>query len=276
MKLNIFNKSKILSPFLILIIILHLISACEKVIDIDLNSNSSQIVIEGNITDQAGPYIIKLTQSVNYNEINYFPPISEATVIISDDAGSIDTLHEVSQGIYITSTIQGTPGRTYSLKVNANGMEYTATSFMNPPVNIDSIYSVVESLPNGSKKTLYVKYTDTEGINNFYRFVEVVNNDTLPSIFIADDLEQDGEIINLSLFSRGQDESDLETGDTVTVLLQTLDKNVYEYYRTLLQLSSGGIINQSTSPSNPLSNFNNGALGYLNTCAVTSKSIVIP
>lgn len=276
MKLNIFNISKILSPFIILVIILLFISSCEKVIDIDLNSKSSQIVIEGNITNQAGPYIITLTQTVNYNETNNFPSITGATVIMSDDAGNIDTLREASEGSYITSTIQGTPGRIYTLKVKANEMEYTATSLMNPPVNIDSIYAVDESLPNGSKKTLYVKYNDTKGINNFYRFVEVVNNDTLPAIFIADDLEQDGETIYLSLFSRGQDESDLKTGDTVTVVLQTIDKGVYEYFRTLLQLSSGGIINQSTSPANPLSNFNNGALGYLNTCAVTSKSIIVP
>jgi hypothetical protein len=44
----------------LIIVSLFLVTSCEKEINLDLEDQSGQIVIEGNVTDQAGPYFVKL------------------------------------------------------------------------------------------------------------------------------------------------------------------------------------------------------------------------
>jgi len=260
-----------------LILFAFLLASCEKAIVIDLNSKEPQIVIEGNISNQPGPYKVILTQTANYNESNNFPAVSGAMVTISDDSGISELLAETSSGTYTTSAIQGTPGRSYTLKVTANGVVYLATSIMPAPVSIDALSVVTENNPKGKNdKTIYVGFTDPAGIANYYRFIKIINGIAQSSIFVEDDLLQDGNTINHPLLSHGQDETSIKTGDNVTIVLQTIDKKVFDYFRTLLQLSSGGLISQSTSPANPLTNISNSTLGYYNACSVTSKTIIIP
>jgi len=276
MKNNKFKTHKITIAFFYFLFVIILFSSCEKVINIDLNSKDSQIVIEASISNQSEPCVVMLTQTINYNESNNFPAISDATVVLSDNVGNIDTLIETSAGIYETSAVQGTVGRTYTLKVNVSGKEYTAISAMNTSVEIDSLYISTINLPNSYQKTLNLVYEDIEGIANYYRFIEIINSEPQSTIFIEDDLKQDGQTIDMTLLAKGQTQVKLKSGDMVTVQLQTIDNKVYDYFRTLLQLSRGGMINQSTSPANPLSNFNNGALGYFNAYAVTLKTIIVP
>ena len=67
--------------------------SCQKVIDVDLNSSSPHIVIEGYISDQPGPYWVRISQTVNYNQPNTFPPVSGATVTLSDNIGSFNGIY---------------------------------------------------------------------------------------------------------------------------------------------------------------------------------------
>ena len=122
-----------------------LFSSCEKVVSIDLNEANPQIVIEGNITDTKGQNTVLLSKTGNYFQPSlYFPPVANAVVVISDNLGNIDTLKTNSAGVYQSSKISGVAGRTYFLKVIAEGKEYDATSTMQQKVTIDSLYA----LPN--------------------------------------------------------------------------------------------------------------------------------
>lgn len=272
----IMNRNTYFSIFGLLIGLNIFFTSCEKVIDIDLNSKNPQIVIEGSITNLQGPYTVLITQTVNFNDANSFPPVAGAIVTISDDIGNSETLTETTPGVYVTSTIQGVSNRNYTLKVLSNGNEYIATSYMHAPVNIDTLTITAETTHNGSKKTINVVFTDPEGIPNYYRFIKTINNISQPTIYVEDDLLQDGNTISTTLRSKYQDETSLKIGDNVQISLQAIDKNVYNYFRTLNQLSGGlGLINQSTSPANPISNFSNGALGYFNAYSVTFKEIEI-
>lgn len=270
-----FNPKKAFT-ILNLIIVTFLFTSCEKVIDIDLNAKAPQIIIEGNVTDQTGPYTVKLAQTVNYDEANTFPTISGAMVSISDNVGNSETLTETSLGIYSTTTLQGNVGRIYTLKVIAKDKEYNATSTINSPVNIDTLKIVNQKLPMGNKKTVYVEFKDTPGIANYYRFIKIINNETQPTIYVAEDLTQDGNAMSIGLIDKENNEAKIKSGDTVTVILQSLDENTYNYFKTLKQLNSGSLMNQSSSPANPLSNINNDALGYFNACSITLKTIILP
>ncbi len=271
-------KSIIVSIHVLFLLSLpFLFISCEKVIDIDYNSQNSQLVIEGNITDQAGPYFVKLSKTVKFDESNSFPPVIGAGVRITDNLGNTEILAETTSGVYSTSVMKGATGRTYTLHVNINGLEYSAQSIMHAPVPIDKLMSVNQVLPMGTKKVINVKFTDPAGIENYYRFVKIINNKIQTSIYAESDIKQDGKPLNISLLNKQQSEAEMKSGDTLIVVLQSLDEPVYNYFRTLLQLNGGGgLINQSASPANPISNISNGALGYFSACAVTSDTIIIP
>ncbi len=113
--------------------------SCQKVINVNLNSASPQTVVQANINNQPGPYTVQLSQTVNFSDPNVFPPIDGALVIMSDNFGNTDTLKENPPGTYTGDKLTGTPGRTYTLSITANGKNYSATSTMSSPVNIDTL-----------------------------------------------------------------------------------------------------------------------------------------
>ncbi len=115
------------------------IASCQKEIQVDLNAASTQLVIEGAITDAAGPYTVRITETMAIGDDNTYPVVSGAQVIISDDACTVDTLSEGSPGVYKTRKIVGASGRTYNLAVAVRGKRYTATSTMPARVPLDSL-----------------------------------------------------------------------------------------------------------------------------------------
>jgi hypothetical protein len=258
------NKTDILNT----IILIVGFSSCQKVIDLKLNSSSSQIVIQGNVYDQAGPYTVKISQSVNFDESSVYPPVTGAVVAINDDNGNSEVLTESPSGTYTTSNMQGLPGHTYTLNVTANGKTYTASSTMPFAVNIDSVYT--EKSRFGNEKLVTLQFTDPAGIANYYRLIQIINGVQQKKFDVTNDALNEGETLSYSFTQQGND-SKLESGDEITIWLESIDKSVYEYFRTAGR--EGG---QSASPSNPTSNINNGALGYFNACSVRKKLIIVP
>jgi hypothetical protein len=244
-------------------------SSCEKVVQLDLSESSPQIVIEGVIYDQPGPYEVKISKSVGINEgTDIYQTITGASVVISDNVGNSDTLKESSSGSYITSTIEGVPGRTYFLKVITGGITYTASSTMPYPVGIGSMY--FEKGIWGNDIQLEVKYQDPADTINYYRMVEFINSELQERFDVISDKLNEGEEISYSFMAQENDKK-FESGDIVTIWLESIDKSVYEYFR-----EAGSDDGESASPANPTSNFNNDALGYFNACTVSKKSITVP
>jgi len=261
---------KDLLKYTALVLLAATVTSCQKVIDVDLNSGDPKVVIEGGISDQPGPYHIRLTRTVNFDRPNEFPAISGASVRISDDAGNAEMLTETSPGIYTCSTLLGTPGRVYTLEVSADGEVYTSSSTLPDPVPIDSL--TLEDALFGAGKTVNVHFRDPAGIVNYYRVIQVVNGVERKDIYGTDDKLLDGTEIQLTLFNQLEDS--LVNGDTVDIRLQSIDKISFEYFRTLAQLTgSGGP--PSDAPANPISGISNGALGYFTAYSVKSKRIIV-
>src|ERR1039458_9531614 len=95
------------------------LTGCQKVVSIDLNNANPRLVIEGIVTDQPGPYSVKLSVSGDYFAPSlYFPPVSNALIVMTDNFGQTDTLKENTSGTYLSSTLLGVPGSTYTLYVS--------------------------------------------------------------------------------------------------------------------------------------------------------------
>ena len=246
---------------------------CKKVIQLDLNSAAPQIVIEGEITNANGPYQLTINTTVNFSASNTYPPVSGATVQVTDsNMARTFTMGESSPGIYTTSAFQGQPGHTYQLSVTAGGDVYTASSTMPAGVRLDSL-SFVDNPDFNNKKSIdaVVNFQDPPGLGNDYQFVETLNGKRLPDIFVFEDRLSDGKYIRQTLYN---DTTTLQTGQTLQVDMYCIDKNIYSYFFSLFRVTGGNGF-RSASPANPNSNLSNGALGYFSAHTVSTKELVV-
>ena len=243
--------------------------ACKKTETLKLNTAEAQIVIQGEVTDSAGPYTVAINYSAGFYKDNTFSGISGAVVKIIDNQGFTDSLTETSPGLYRTHLLQGRPGNTYTLSVNAQNTTYTAVSAMPLPVTLDSVTFQHESAFGQNQINAMVNFQDPPGIKNYYRFIEYINGQQFTkNIFVFEDRLSDGKYISDNLMT---DSAYLTKGDQVEVKMFGIDENVYNYFYQLQQSSGYGAFNTAASPANPVSNISNGALGYFSAQTTQSK-----
>jgi hypothetical protein len=264
--LTLFRPIHLLLRHPVCILVFALVS-CEKLIVLDLKNVTPKIVIQANVYDFSGPCTVKISKSVNFDTSNSYPPVTGAKVVVSDNISQSETLTENVAGTYISSRLRGIPGRTYKLSVKIGEDSYQATSSMPNAVGIDSIYFAVS--PMSGEKATTIRFNDPPFTNNYYRLVYFINNVQQKPFYIFDDELFQGGTIRYTLQSRGTG-INLLKGDIVTVWLESIDRGVFEFFRT-----SGNEVGQSTSPSNPVSNISNGALGYFNACSVRKISSTV-
>ena len=250
------------------------IFSCKKVINVDINNASSQVVILGDVTNAPGPYNISVSSTVNFSAGNNFPPLSGALVTISDNHGLNDSLSEVSPGVYATHTFwHGQPGNTYTLIVSSSGKKYSAISTMPQMVNLDSV-GFQHSIRRGGKLVIeaVANFQDPAGISNYYQFAESINDTVLNKVFIFPDRLSDGKYISQAL---DDDSTDLQIGNQLTFSMYCIDQKVYQYLFELRQLLDSNPFNEAT-PANPDSNISGGALGYFSAHTIQTKRLVVP
>lgn len=257
--------------FLILLVALITVS-CEKVIDLKLKDTESRLVVEGNITDEPGPYFVKLSKSVPFNESSNYPSVTNAQVIITDNTGQADSLTHIGDGVYQTNTIQGVVGRTYGLQIHLEGETYTASSTMPEVVPLDTITVSTMSFGPNEMIMLTPVFTDPSTIGNYYNFNLFVNGVQSNSYIIWNDVNGNGEVNEKTIRTTG---TKIDTGDEVKVEMQSVNTVDYQYYFLLSQISSKGPV-AGTTPSNPPTNISNGALGLFSAHGTSSKTIIIP
>lgn len=252
------------------LIITLAISSCEKVVTIDLNSVNPKLVVEGNITNLPGPYIVKLSHTVNYYDPNVFPVVSGASVFVSDNAGNADTLKETSPGTYRTSSLIGTEGRKYFLKIVASGQTYIALSTMPYKVPIDSLNYFLNTQNNSYR--VVCKFKDPAGIANYYK-VQFTSNDSLAinsDARLLSDKLTDGEEMSIT-----RNRVHVLVNDTIFAKLESINRLTYDFYTTMVNVEGGTSQYLSAPPANPVTNISNGGLGYFAAYTISRNTVVI-
>ncbi len=118
---------------LILIIIIGFTSACEERIDDVINTKESNlIVVEGLLTNQRMSHKIRLSRPYKVQNQSV-SAVSGASVSITDNESGLFLLNEVplGSGEYYTDSIRAVFGKIYTLHIDINGTEYTASD--SPP-----------------------------------------------------------------------------------------------------------------------------------------------
>lgn len=231
--------------------------ACTKVIDLKVHNSSPVYVIEGNVTDEPGPYTVKVSNTVGFYANNQYPGVSGAMVSIKDGAGHMDRLVDNGDGTYSTVTLQGVPGQTYSLQVVIGKDTFAGVSSMPARVNLDSV--VIQSVLNGGKAVLVAvpRFVNPQGVAYYY-FDQTIDGYLDRSFYYWTSQFSAGLANNFSL-ERASNDSTLHVGDTVQVEMQCIDEPMYNYWVGVDQSASES---QQAIPGNPPTNLTGGALGY--------------
>ncbi len=271
-------------PIQLLIICCGLLGlwSCEDVIDVALDEGETLLVVDGWVTDQPGPYTIRLTTTAPYFSNQSTPRVSEASVRITDSEGFSEVLQENEPGIYQTSQLRGKIGNTYTLHIAVEGEEYEAqTSIRRVPL-IDSLgFEYEEESPFIEEEGYYVSYFGPEpaGKGDFYRFKVYQNNQMLADpgdlIFVDDELV-DGNYIHDFMLN---DEA-FQEGDTIRVENWSITEDAYYFYLELLpQIENFGLF--ANPPANVRTNVVNKnpeglkAVGWFGGAGVSAKEAII-
>jgi hypothetical protein len=266
----------IMNKIIIFFLLILSLTSCEKVITVDLNTTDPKVMIEGQVTDQAGGFRVKLSKTVNFSDANNFPAVKGAAVTITDNKGVVQALIESESGVYTLKDIKGVSGNTYTLKVVAEGKNYTSSSTMPKAVDLLGAEIQESAFSNGPGSTTklydyFPFFLDPVDVKNNYYFILSSKGKKDKGFF---------NIINDNLFNGSFNPIPLNAGsdfkvspkDTVTIEMRCIDRAVFEYYNALRDITGGG----SGTPANPVNNISGGALGYFSAHTVRTTTAIVP
>lgn len=251
-----------------LLLLLITVVSCESVIEPDLKDVPARLVIEGEITNYAGPHTVKISKSTSFTESSSFVGVENAFVTITDNLGTIDTLIMGESGIYNTTKTTGTPHQTYTLKVLNESKEYISESTMPSAVLIDTVLFIEESVNGRNVSFLTAFYTDPANETNQYRFKVYENDVAVKGVSITNDDFYAGTLTQNTVKVYPPNQT---IPDSLKIELMCIDPAVYDYFFSLSQTISG----QAASPANPNSNISGGCLGYFSAHTIDTKKIII-
>ncbi len=249
-----------------------LAAACDKVVDLDLETGTDQLVIEGNLTDENGLQYVKLSKSTAFANTNTYAAVSGAIVTLTDDSNKTYDLQETVAGTYVMEGYAGISGHTYTLQVGVEGKTYTAASSLPQKIWIEALAAKNRSIANtNNQQEITVSYHDPSVTVNQYNFLMYVNGVQVKSIFAYNDQLNDGNYITATLM---QDDIDILSGDTVIVEMQCVDQAMYTYWHTLMQQDESN--GTGVSSADPPNNISPTALGYFSAHTSERKVIIVP
>ena len=117
---------------------------CKDEFLLDSKTYESLMVVDGLITNEDGPYMVKISQSLPVNYLAEIP-YENCIVTLIENTGKTEILTEIEPGKYMTSEsgMKGIIGNEYSISITTpEGKEYkTDLQEMKELVEIDSVYA---------------------------------------------------------------------------------------------------------------------------------------
>jgi hypothetical protein len=250
----------------VLFLLVILFTSCEKEVYIDLPDPQTKLVVEGWIEQDNYPVVAVTRNSPYFSQVdsttlmNLF--VLNAQVYVSDGEQTEKLELDFSnamEGIwpficYKGNSIKGEIGKTYTLTIYAEGDTITGTTTIPQPIELDSIWWMPdnEGKPlNDSLGYIWANYTDDPGVDNYFRLFakrKGLDNQFIP-IFgsVYDDVFFNGQSFTFSMYRGILTLSDVDAiiedeelfyfkkGDTVDVKITSIDREHYEFWRTIEQ-----------------------------------------
>lgn len=249
-----------------------LFSSCQKVIDVDLNEGGANLVIDASYDATTQIVSAKLSYTTNYFDDNESPDISTAVVTVADQNGATFPLSYSGGSSYTFNGLTPSFGENYTLSVVQDGETYEATGYLAPNVPLDTLVAEFEeaSAFGDEGYIVYLGIEDAVNQSDYYRALFTVNgvflSPTESGIFYFNDDFTEDNYFTIPLFTER-----FQVGDTVDCELRSINESRNLYLSGLEDVIGGN----AAAPTNPVSNWSNGALGFFNVFSQTKRQIII-
>ena len=285
------RKIPSLSRLFIVTALMLVMGSCQKEVHINLQSEDSQIVVQGSIENGQPPFVLLNTTFGFFSSIDFSTltnsfvhgaviKVSDGTKTVTLKEYSIDTINSNKFYAYSVDTTNpanvliGELGKQYTLSIEVNGKTYSSVTKIPYPKGLDTIWFgkpvFTRSGTPGNAIELFGTYTDPDTPGNYVRYYTRHNNrDAYRAGGVYDDELVNGKTIaNIDLFAGFDADGTTPVdsliyfypGDTVTLKWCEIDKYVYEFWNTY-QFAIQSVGNPFSSPINAKTNITNGALG---------------
>lgn len=235
----------------ILFILFGILTACEDVIDVDLNTADPRLVVEASILlleDGTSNASVQLTTTAPFFD-EEIPFVSDASVEITSENGSVYTFTHVSNGRYVADFIPE-DDIMYTLTIVYNNETYSATEKLYRTNPLEYVEQRNDGGFTGEDIELKAFFTDPVGKGDFYFFESLsVRGDNLD--IYDDDFFDGNTIFGLYLAE------DLAAGDEVTFNLYGVNQQFYNFMFILLQQTGAGGGPFETQPATVRGNISN-------------------
>lgn len=266
--------------YLLILSFTAFLSSCEDVVDVDLDTAPSRLVIEASIDWQKGTtgnnqQIILSTTTGYYSE--EIPRLSGASVTINSTNAVFNFIEKSHPGVYVCSDFVPKLNETYTLTVNYEGQTYKAIETLLPVPEIMRIEQSDDGGFTGEDIEVKFFYDDIPDSSNFY-----LNKFNSPySVYPEYSVLKDQFFENNEMFGLYSNE-DLKAGDRLNFTLFGVSESYFSYMNILIaQTGSAGGSPFQTPPSTVRgnivnqTNFDNYALGYFRLSETDIKEYII-
>jgi len=268
--------------FVSLGIIIIFFTACEEVIDVDLNYSDERLVIEGQLNwikeTQGTEQIIKLSKTTPYFETLRIPANGAEVQVYDGENNIFEFIEKDNSGIYYPlDTIPYKIGTELTLKIHYENQQYAGSEILYP---VASIYKIEQdSIPLfGNVATQIEAYSIDPKDEDNYSYFEFLSDrldEKVEYNFYRDDFSSGSEYWGVIL------DGDLEKNDTIRIRQYSLSKIGYQYWYLLIiqNTQQGGPF--QTNPANLNGNMinitkpKNSPLGYFRVSEVSEINYVI-
>ena len=280
-----------------------LFSSCEKSVSFKLDDVSPKLVVEASIENGQTP-VVYLSKSMNYFSkidpgilANSF--VRNAEVYVSNGTlthklkeynisvgGGYNFYYYAVDPANSATIFPGQLNKSYTLRILSEGKEYTAvTTIPYTTRRIDSVFWKPAPAGNPPEKVAFmVRAYDRQGFGDYIRYFTKRNNEPFyPGLnSVYDDQVIDGSSYEIQV-ERGVDRNSdhpegysfFDKGDTVTLKLCNIDKNTFDFWRTM-EFTYASVGNPFSSPTKVIGNIQGGALGYFGGYAAQYRTLIIP
>lgn len=254
-----------------------LLPACTKTVDFDFRSVDPIPVVEAYYMPDAsgaGSCFVRATRTLPYDAAPADPVPAGTFSCRLVDLTAAETLLECeADGILDRTVPRPADGHEYLLEVRIGDALFSAQSLYHDPVAIEDARFEYKSVMGTDKLICAVSFRDRPGEENYYYCT--IRTDTWSLSTPCSDKYSDGRLLTVEFScdsSTGQmgttvEGADLRPGDVVQIELRTIDRAVWDFYRTEEQGSA-------FTPADPAGNFSGGCLGYFSACSGDERQIV--
>ncbi len=271
-----------------LLILLFLVGqSCQEIVDLGPSELPPRLVVDGQITNEWRRHELHLTVSGDYDQNGDYKPATDAVVYLSDGQQTI-YYAETEPGRYLTDSLQGVPGRSYTLTIQWQGTTYTATDSMGAVPEAFEPVSFTSEL--GFRQFEYRRHQfGFAHPNQWQLIVHRADTSTAPPVEEPYYGQQVGQVIlppgdtRFTFFTHTNIEVSglmnfedahfygFRPGRWVTQKRFSLSVAYYDYLRGVFLETEWRESLFAGTPANPRGNVSQGALGFFSASAVRTE-----